>query len=536
MKVLITDKINEKAGEIIQDVALCDFLPTMDEDELSKVIQNYDAILIRSQTKMTKKVFENAKNLKIVARAGVGVDNVDLEEATMHGVVVVNSPDGNTHAASEHTIALMMALSRNIVEACNSTKQGKWERSRFTGNELFGKTLGVIGFGKIGNYVAKVAKALGMNILVYDPFTSRETVELLAFQYCEKLEDFWPKCDYITIHTPKTPETVALINKNTINQMKQGVFIINCARGAIVDENALYEALESGKVKGAAIDVFENEPDIGNCALLKCGEDKNIILTPHLGASTKEAQLNVAIDVAKDVRNVLSGKEALNAVNLPQMSRQKLEPVKKYMKLAMILGDLASQLTDSNIESIDLTFSGNLSMLDTSALEIAILKGIFQHKIEGVNFVNARFVVEKRGIKFSAKKVDGKTNYDANILVEINKNNSQNSLGFSSVLGVLTNDETEKIIKVNDFETSIFPENRMLFVVHQNKPSMVAKVATELAQSSVNINSMYVAPSIEKKTCSLMILNIDKNISNNTLTQLSAIEGVLNPKFIELEI
>ena len=264
MKVLITDKINEAAVKIVSDVAEVDNLPTMDEEELCKIIANYDALLVRSQTKVTAKIIEAAANMKIIGRAGVGVDNIDLDAATKKGIIVVNSPDGNTNAAAEHTIAMMMAMSRNIPAADNSVKQGLWERSKFTGVELFGKTLGVIGFGKIGQHVAQVALSLGMKLVVNDPYATKEYVEKFGGKYIEHLDDFWNIPDFITIHTPKTKETTSLINTNTINRMKKGVRIINCARGGIIDEQALALAIEQGQVAGAAIDVYEDEKNVQN--------------------------------------------------------------------------------------------------------------------------------------------------------------------------------------------------------------------------------------------------------------------------------
>lgn len=304
------------------------------------------------QTKVTEKVLEAGKNLKIIGRAGVGVDNINVEKATQKGIIVVNSPDGNTNAAAEHTIALMLAMSRNIAKAAQTTKEGLWERSKYTGHEVFHKTLGIIGFGKIGSHVAKVALALGMEVLVCVPYTSKEVVEKSGAKYVETLEEFWAKPDYITVHTPKTKETTHLINKDTIKLMKKGVRLINCARGGIIDEEALKEALESGHVAQAAVDVFEGEPNIAENPLVKTTGD--ILLTPHLGASTEEAQLNVAIDVAEQIKEVLSGGSARTAVNIPSLKPQKLEPVKEYMTLAENLGELAMQSAEGNLKSIEI--------------------------------------------------------------------------------------------------------------------------------------------------------------------------------------
>ena len=403
-KVLITDKINDLAVKIVQRVAQVDNLPTMDEDKLCEIIGEYDALLVRSQTKVTSKIIEAGKNLKIIGRAGVGVDNIDVNSATQKGIIVVNSPDGNTHAAAEHTIAMMMAMSRNIPCADASVKQGLWERSKFTGVEVYNKTLGVIGLGKIGAHVANVAMALGMNVVVYDPYANKEVVEKMGAKYIEHLDDFWGLFDYLTIHTPKTKETTGLINTNTLNRMKKGVRIINCARGGIIDECALAQAVESGQVAQCAIDVYEDEKNIDKSPLLKLG--KSAILTPHLGASTDEAQINVALDVANQVVEVLSGRNATSAINIPALKPQKLEAVKEYMELAENIAKMASQLSKGAIKELDVSVGGKLSTLDVSPLEIAILKGILSANIDGVNYVNAPVIAKQRGVDVKTTKTN----------------------------------------------------------------------------------------------------------------------------------
>mgnify|MGYP003294858785 CR=1 FL=1 len=340
--------------------------------------------------------------MKIIGRAGVGVDNIDLNAATNAGIIVVNSPDGNTHAAAEHTIAMMLATSRNIADANSSIKQGKWERSSFTGVEVFGKTLGVIGLGKIGSHVAKVAIALGMHVIVCDPYTTEQAVEKAGAKYVRTLDDFWGQCDFITVHVPKTKDTVNLINKDTIPKMKKGVRLINCARGGIINETDLKEAIESGYVASGAIDVYENESDIANNPLITC--QGNIVLTPHLGASTSEAQINVAVDVAEQIKEVLSGGSASSAVNIPSLRPDKLEPVKDYMQIAENTGAFAVQLVNDAVEKIEITAFGNLADVDIQPLEVAILKGVLSSRLEGINYVNAPFVAKKRGIEVISTK------------------------------------------------------------------------------------------------------------------------------------
>ncbi len=528
MKVLITDKINEAAGKVLEGVAQVDFIPTLPEDELAEKIKDYDALMIRSQTKVTRKILEAGKNLKIVGRAGVGVDNVDIEAATQNGVIVVNSPDGNTNAAAEHTIALMLAMSRNIPVASRSTKEGKWERSKFVGVEVFGKTLGIIGFGKIGHHVAEVALALGMNVVVSDPYTTKEAVEKIGAKYVTSLDEFWGQCDYITIHTPKTKETTYLINKNTLNRMKKGVRIINCARGGIIDEAALREALESGQVQSAAIDVYENEPNITESPLYGC--EGNLVMTPHLGASTAEAQFNVAIDVAEQIKEVLSGGSAKAAINIPALKKDVLEPVKDYMQLAENLGQLVQQLSKGNLKHININVNGNLSELNIAPLEVAVQKGIFSNMVEGVNFVNAPLIAQKRGINIVTSKSQKDCTFIGSISVTLTTDSDENT-----VTGALIAKNMPRIVKINDYNMSIEAEQHMLIVPHENKPSMVAKVATVIGEHNININRMQVAQkSNTKDNVSIMLITIDKDVDDETLATINKIDGIQNARQIKL--
>ena len=527
MKVLVTDKINDIACKIIEEAAEVDLLPTMSEDELVKVIDKYDALMVRSQTKVTSKIIEAAKNMKIIGRAGVGVDNIDVNAATQKGIIVVNSPDGNTTAAAEHTLALMMSMMRNIPAACQSTRDGKWERSKFTGTEVLGKTLGVIGFGKIGSYVAKIAMAMGMKVFVYDPFATEEYVESTGADYVKNLDDFWGLFDVLTVHVPKTPETLNLVNKETISKMKDGVKLINCARGGIINENDLKEALESGKVSSCAIDVYADEPEISKCPLL--GVEKNIVLTPHLGASTSEAQINVAVDVANQIRDVLKGGSALHAVNIPSLKPEKLEPVKDYMELAEQVGSFAQQISTDNVKSLELSFKGNLADLDVSPLETAVLKGIFSSYLQDVNYVNAPIIAKNRGINVTTSKSSKSGDYAGTITVKLITNSRE-----TLVSGALIAKNISRIVKINDYNTSIEPEKHMLLVPHDNKPAMVAQVATVIGEDKINIESMLVSPNSKNKKLSLMIIGTDKTVKSESLDKIRAVDGVLEAKFVHL--
>lgn len=525
MKVLITDKINEVAVNILKSDCEVDLLPTMTEDELCKVISDYDALMIRSQTKVTAKILEAGKKLKIVGRAGVGVDNVDIDAATQKGVIVVNSPEGNTIAAAEHTVAMMLSMSRNIPQASVSTKSGNWERAKFTGIEVYKKTLGVIGLGKIGSHVAKVALALGMKVVVCDPYTSKETVEKLGAEYVEHLDDFWPMCDYISIHAPKTRETTHLINKNTINRMKKGVKIINCARGGIIDEAALKEAMESGQVAAAAIDVYEAEPDIKKSPLIEI--DGNIVLTPHLGASTSEAQLNVAIDVANQIKAVLTGGSATSAVNIPSLKPEKLEPVKDYMQLAENIGEMAQQISKGSLKSIEILAKGKLASVDISPLEVAIIKGIFSSFTENVNYVNAPILAKQKGLSVTTSKSETTGDYIGLITVKL-----ITSEGESVVAGALIAQNIRRIVQIDQYNTSIEPERHMLLVPHENKPCMIANVATVIGEHGINIDHMHVVQ--KKNENSMMIINTATAVEANVISEIEKIDGVASAIYVKL--
>ncbi len=528
MRVLVTDKINELAGKIIAPAAEVDFLPTMSEEELIKIIPQYDALMVRSQTKVTSKIIEAGKNLKIIGRAGVGVDNIDIDSATQNGVIVVNSPDGNTIAASEHTVALMLALSRNIVPAAVSTKDGKWERSKFTGRELYNKTLGIIGLGKIGSHVAEIALAFEMKVIVYDPFASKEIVEKMGGEYISNLEDFWPRCDFITVHVPKTKDTLNMINKDSISKMKKGVCLINCARGGIINESDLKEALDMGQVGGAAIDVYENEPHIEECPLISC--KGHIVLTPHLGASTEEAQINVALDVASQIKEVLSGGSASSAVNIPSLRPDKLEPVKDYMQIAENAGEIAIQISGGGVKTIEITTQGNLAGVDIQPLEVAVLKGVLSSMLEGVNYVNAPYLAKKRGIEITSTRSNKKCNFAGLLTVKLTTEN-----GSAVVSGALVAKDIPRIVKINDYETSIRPQKHMLLVPHVNKPSMIAKVAQVIGENNINIASMNVVQKNDKhETESIMVISIDTGVDERTLDAINKIDGVHNSKYLNL--
>ena len=528
MKVLITYNVNECVKDIIADVSEAVFLPTMSEDELVKVIGEYDALMVRSQTKVTKRIIEAGKNLKIIGRAGVGVDNIDVEAATEKGVIVVNSPDGNTIAASEHTIALMLAVSRNIVPAAVSTKEAKWNRDKFTGNELLGKTLGVMGFGRIGRKVVHIALAIGMKVIVYDPFATEEIVQKAGAVYETSLDEFLPKLDYLSLHIPKTPETNNIINKDNLCKMKNTAIIINCSRGGLVNEEDLKNALENGTIAAAAVDVFVNEPKIETCPLVEYKKD-NLILTPHLGASTKEAQINVALDVAKQIKQVLSGGYTESAVNIPSLNPEKLEPVKDYMKISENAGEMIMQTANGKIKSLEITAQGDLINLDIQPLEVAILKGALSYMFQDVNYVNAPYLAKQRGIEVKTIKSEAPSTFTSILKVKLTTDKETTSVSVSLIAKNIA-----RIVKFNDYDVIIKPQPHILIVPHINQPAMVAKVATVLSGDGINIGSMSVSENIKGSSTSIMAINVDRVIGNDVITKISNIEGVQDPKYVRL--
>ncbi|MEM6868767.1 MAG: phosphoglycerate dehydrogenase, partial [Cyanobacteria bacterium P01_C01_bin.121] len=395
-KVLVSDPIDQTGLDILAQVATVDVKTKLPLEELISIIPEYDALMIRSGTKVTQAVIEAGKKLKIIGRAGVGVDNVDVVAATRRGVVVVNSPEGNTIAAAEHALAMMLSMSRYIPAANKSMKAGDWNRKAFTGVEVYKKTLGVVGLGKIGSHVAKVARAMGMNLLAFDPFISSDRAEELGCRLVE-MDLLLSESDYITLHIPKTSETANLINAESLAKMKPTARIVNCARGGIIDEAALAQALKDGVIAGAALDVYSEEP-LGESPLRSV--DKSLVLTPHLGASTAEAQVNVAVDVAEQIRDVLLELPARSAVNIPGLRPDVLEKLGPYLQLAETLGNFVGQLAGGRIEELNIRLQGELAQNDTKPIVVAALKGLLSNALqERVNYVNASIEAKERGIR-----------------------------------------------------------------------------------------------------------------------------------------
>jgi D-3-phosphoglycerate dehydrogenase / 2-oxoglutarate reductase len=516
-KVLVSDPIDQVGIDIISQVAHVDIKVGLPLEELIRIIPEYDALMIRSGTQVTKEIIEAGTNLKIIGRAGVGVDNVDVPAATRQGIVVVNSPEGNTIAAAEHALAMMLSLSRFVPDANVSVKDGKWDRKSFTGVEVYKKTLGVVGLGKIGSHVATVAKAMGMKILAYDPFISIERAEQLGCSLVE-LDLLFRESDFITLHIPKTPQTANLINAETLAKMKPNVRIINCARGGIIDENALAEALLSGKIAGAALDVFDSEP-LKESPLKALG--KNVILTPHLGASTAEAQVNVAIDVAEQIRDVLLGLSARSAVNIPGLYPDIMEKLKPYMSLAETLGALVGQIAGGRIDQLDVRLQGELATNQSQPLVIAALKGLLTPALrERVNYVNAGIEAKERGIKVIETRDPSTKDYYGSIHLS-----AHGTLGEHSVTGALLEGGEIRITNVDGFPINIPPAKYMLFTLHRDMPGIIGGLGTLLGNFNVNIASMQVGRKIVRGDA-VMVLSLDDPLPDGVLAEITKLTGI----------
>ncbi len=517
-KVLVSDPIDQVGIDILSQVAQVDIKTDLSPDALVQVIPDYDALMIRSGTKVTQAVIDAGKQLKIIGRAGVGVDNVDVPAATRRGILVVNSPEGNTVAAAEHAVAMMFALSRYIPDANQSVKAGGWDRKSFTGVEVYKKTLGIVGLGKIGAHVAGIARSMNMRLLAYDPFLSNERAEQLGCQLVE-LDFLFREADYITLHLPKTTETYHLVNAEAIAKMKPTVRIVNCARGGIIDEAALVEAVQQGRIAGAALDVYENEPLEADSPLRAQG--KNLVLTPHLGASTEEAQVNVAVDVAEQIRDVLLGLPARSAVNIPGLRPEVMEKMRPNLQLAETLGNLVSQLAGGRIEALNVRLQGELASSDSQPVVVAALKGLLSNALqERVNYVNASIEAKERGIRVVETRDASVRDYTGSLYLT-----AQSSVGEHSVSGALLGDSEIRITSVDGFPVNVPPSRYMLFTVHRDMPGLIGKIGSLLGSFNVNIASMQVGRKIVRGDA-VMVLSIDDPLPEGILAEIMKEPGI----------
>ncbi|WP_050616763.1 phosphoglycerate dehydrogenase [Bacillus testis] len=493
-------------------------------EKAAEQLHEVDAILVRSATKVTADLIEAMPNLKIIARAGVGVDNVDIHAATKRGIVVVNAPDGNTISTAEHTFAMMASLLRHIPQAYASVKQGEWKRSAYVGTELNGKTLGIIGMGRIGGEITKRAKAFGMNVVAYDPFLTAERAKQLNILNLS-LDELMAKSHIITVHTPLTKETKGLINKEMLMKAQKGLYVLNCARGGIIDEDDLYECLIQGQVAGAALDVFVEEPAVTNKLL----ELDSVIATPHLGASTKEAQLNVATQVAHEVLAYLEGNPVSNSINLPAISKEIFEKIQPYYGLAKKIGQIASQAIKEGVNEISVTYAGSVLDFETTLLTKSLLSGFLNQRIDhAVNEVNALLVAQERGITVGEKISQNTSGYTNIISATVKGDKTQ-----LEIKGTYIDHYGLRIVSLNGFAIDFVPEGHLLYIQHTDRPGVIGRVGKILGDHAINIATMQVG----RKQIggeAIMVLSFDKPLSDQMLSLLMAAEDITSLHRISL--
>ena len=521
-KILITDSIHDDAVEILKSVGDVEIATGLSPEELKEKIKDADAIVIRSGTKLTKDIIDAAENLKVIARAGVGVDNVDLNAATEKGIIVVNSPDASSISVAELAIGLMLSAARNIPQATASLKRGEWDRKSFKGVELYGKTLGIIGLGRIGQQVAKRAQAFGMNIVGYDPYIPVDVAKNMGVELMD-VDDLCKVSDFITLHVPLTPKTRHIIGKEQISLMKKNAIIVNCARGGLIDEDALYEALKDKKIRGAGLDVFEEEPPKDNPLLTL----DNVIGTPHQGASTVEAQKSAGTVVAEQVVKILSGKPAENVVNLPMLPMEKMNKIKPYMALAEKLGSMVIQLLDKSIDKVELTYMGELAKEDTELVKRAFLMGILSPiLLAGVNLINAPTIAKNRNIKIVEGTVS-ESEYGNGIKIS-----AKGKAEEVSIVGALV-DGKPVLREINGYKIDIKPEGIVCVIKHIDRPGTIGKASTLLGDYGVNIAGMQVGRK-EPGGESIMVLNVDHIVPDEVIEQLKKVENIKDAKVVNL--
>ncbi len=524
-RILVADPVAAEGIEILRTVGDVDVKTGQAADSLIAMIGDYDALVVRSETKVTRAVIEAGARLQVVGRAGVGVDNIDLDASTERGVIVVNAPQGNTVAAAEHTLALLMALARHVPQADASMRAGKWDRKTFVGTEIRGKTLGIVGLGKIGSEVARRAVAMEMRVIAHDPFVPVERARALGVESVD-FEQLVMLSDFITVHPPLTAATNGMIGETELARMKDGVRLINVARGGIIDEHALAAAVASGKVAGAAIDVFTSEPPTDDVL----SQDPRIIVTPHLGASTAEAQERVAVDVAEQIVDVLSGRPARYAVNAPMLAPETLQVVGPYMAVAELLGSVATQLVTGKLQTIEIEYLGEIAEHDITPLRASVIRGLLKPiSEENVNLVNANLIAQSRGWDIEERK---RTSHEVflNLLqVKVGTSEAEVSVG-----GTIEHGQAN-IVSINGLDLDIVPVPGTFLVVcdNEDRPGMIGRVGTLLGEWDINIQSMQVGRQ-QRRGRALMLIAVDEGPSPDQLAAIEGIDGIYNVRLIRI--
>ncbi len=525
-RVLISDNVAEECVNILQavDDIDVDFKTGLSPEEFNDIIGEYDALIVRSATKVREDSIARAKKLRVIGRAGAGVDNIDVGKATDAGIIVMNTPGGNTVSTAEHAFSLMMALSRNIPQGDRSIKEGRWDRKKYMGVELRGKIIGIIGLGNIGQVMAHRSLAFGMRVLGHDPFISKEMAEGIGIELAT-LDKIWAESDYITVHTPLNDSTRHLINARTLAKCKDGVRILNCARGGIVDEKALLDAIESGKVAGAAIDVYETEPPENNPLVM----NEKVVSTPHLGASTTEAQDIVAVMVAEQVRDYLISGEVRNAVNMPSLATEVYNQVKPFMNLGYKIGAMIGQLGKGQLAGIDITYYGDVHNLNTWPITSSVLHGLFARGYsEAVNLINAKSTAEKLGIKVNEIKSSDEKDYKNCIEVKL-----ITSEGDIDILGTIFGKNNPRIVNINGYEIDFVPNGFLLICGNKDRPGLIGNIGTILGEKGINIGHMTWARQSAHGDA-IVVLNTDDRVNKDVISEVEKISDIKWAKSVEL--
>jgi len=525
-KVLVSDPLSNKGLEILARAKSLkyDIKPGLSAEELKKIISEYDAIIIRSETKLKAEIIEAADRLKVIGRAGIGLDNVDLPAATKKGIVVMNTPQENAIAAAEHTIAMVLSISRKIPQATSSMKAGKWEKKKFMGVELYNKTFGIVGIGVIGSIVADRARGLKMKVVAYDPYLSKEAAEKKGVDLVS-LDELLSRSDFISVHTPLTEETRNLIDKNAFRKMKQGVILINCARGGIVNEKDLYDAIQGGKVAGAALDVFEKEPAVDNPLF----ELEPVICTPHLGASTGEAQENVSIAIAQQIVDYLMFGDARNAVNIPMVSPDILPFLRPYLRLGEKLGSFLGQISNYASEEVVIEYHGDVVEYGTKPITISVLKGLLTPFVgETVNFVNAQVMAKERGMKITESTSAKAEDFASLIAITARSKMEENYIA-----GALFGRKELRIVKLNDFFIEAIPEGYILLVNNYDRPGVIGNIGTTLGNKNINIATMQFGRD-RMGGNAISLLHLDAPLPPGVLGEILRLPNIISVRQIEL--
>lgn len=525
-KVLVSDALGEAGIQMFRERAgiEVDVKTGLTPLELKEIIGDYDALVIRSATKVTEEILAAGRRLKVVGRAGIGLDNVDIPAATKRGVVVMNTPTGNVITTAEHAIAMMMALTRNIPQGTLSLKEGRWDKKKLQGREVFNKVLGVIGFGKIGSIVADRAKGLRMQVVVYDPFVAPEQIEKAGFQSVS-LDELYRRADYISVHVPKLKETTGLLDRTAFAKMKDGVMIVNCARGGIVDEDDLHEAMRSGRVAGAALDVFATEPP-GECRLF---DMDRMICTPHLGASTREAQTNVAVAVARQIIDYLTAGTIVNAVNVPSVAGELLKKIGPYMALGDRMGCLQAQLADGPVKAVMIEYSGDFKGMELAPVSTAILKGLLTPMVKyAVNFVNAPGVAKEMGIQVTESTTAEAEDYTHLLTLRVITEAGENVMA-----GTIIGRNDIKVVKINNFRLELVPEGHILLIFNQDRPGAIGGIGMTLGRHNINIGRMHVGQEKDGGH-NIIFLQTDTPVPPDVLDELRAADMINSVTPLEL--